>query len=288
LENWTRKAQSQSIVSTRNQSVHGPWVEKHRARWYVIRIPERFGKLRTGRTSRCNEWLLEAAWGLAVSLWPTDTRIMVKETVHKRRSLKRKFDDQEEAVEEEGDDAKRQKGSEQGRGDEGRKDNQHTGKISGLATPLVIDYQDVAMTEEASGDGLCDELIRKAWFDFDRPCSDTVTSRMGEILQLEHGLQSKPSKDLLDSMRAHGKVMAFVEGQELFNQEDWKSWVHDNRATSESPRERRGLGNLVEVLQKASLFYKESIAVYTRVHNNLEKMEEEKAKEGVGEKDGQF
>jgi hypothetical protein len=152
----------------------------------------------------------------------------------------------------------------------------------------VIDYQDVAMTEEASGDGLCDELIRKAWFDFDRPCSDTVTSRMGKILQLEHGLQSKPSKDLLDSMRAHGKVMAFVEGQEVFNQEDWKSWVHDNRAKSESPRERRGLGNLVEVLQKASLFYKESIAVYTRVHNNLEKMEEEKAKEGVGEKDGQF
>jgi hypothetical protein len=101
----------------------------------VIRIPERFGKLRTGRTSRCNEWLLEAAWGLAVSLWPTDTRIMVKETVHKRRSLKRKFDNQEEAVEEDGDDAKRQKGPEKGRGDEGKKDINIPAKSLGSRLP---------------------------------------------------------------------------------------------------------------------------------------------------------
>lgn len=205
----------------------------------------------------------------------------------KSNCLKRKL--QEEAIEEGAHNAKRQKGPEKERGDEGMQDNQHTNESSGLVNSLLIDYQDLLMTEDEDEDELDDDSIRKAWYDLEKPCSDTVTSRMGKILQLEHGLRSKPSKDLLDSMRAHGKVMAFVDvRQDVFNYGKWKSWVHDSQATSNDPQERLGLGYLVKVLQKASFFYKESITVYDKVHNNLKEMAEEKAKEGIGEKDGQL
>jgi hypothetical protein len=240
--------------------------------------------------SKCNGWLVDAAWGLAVELWPSDTRIMVKETVRERNGLKRKIDDQEEAMEEEGHHLKRQKGPEKGRGDEGMQDNQHTGKISGLANPLVGDCQDMAMTKNPCRGDLDNDLTRKAWFDFDKPSSDTMTHRMSEILQAEHGLQSKPSKALLDSMRAHGKVMAFVDKQEVSNQEDWKSWVHDNRATSETPPQKRPrFAKLAEALGRASVAFAELAVSYDKVYKiQLKKMEEEKAKEGGGEKDGRL
>ena len=251
-----------------------PMSAEIRSKLILDSIPERFKKYRGKFNDKTNTWVMEAAWREALSLWPTDTRIMVKETVSERNSLKRKLDSQEEAMEEEAHNAKRQKGSEEKRGDEGMQDNQHTNESSGLATPLEIDLQD--MIDELLADDLGDDYIRKAWFDFDKPCSDTVTSRMGELLQHEHGLQSKPSKDILNSMRAHGKVMAFVDVQDVFNYGNWKSYIRENQRTSDGPKRRAGLGDLVNVLQKASLFYKETI----REYDNLQKIAEEEAKEG--------
>lgn len=260
-----------------------PMSEDTPSKMILDSIPERFKKYRGKYNDKTNMWLMEASWREAVSLWPTDTRIMVKETVSERNRLKRELDFQEEAIEEEGRNAKRQKGPEKGRGDERMQDNQHTNESSGLVNPLLIDYQDLLMTEEDDEDELDDDSTRKAWFDFDKPCSDTVTSRMGEILQLEHGLQSKPSKDLLDSMRSHRKVMAFVDVQDVFNHGEWKSWVRENQATSERHQGRPRFANLVKAMKKASLVFAETAASYDRVHKN----QLEKAKEGGGKEDGQ-
>jgi hypothetical protein len=147
----------------------------------------------------------------------------------------------------------------------------------------------MAMTENPGRGDLDDDSIKKAWLDFDKPCSNTITHRMGELLQLEHSLQSKPPKALLDSMRAHGKVLAFVNVQDVFNHTEWNVWVHDNRTKSESLQRRPRYAKLAEALRRTSVAFAELAVSYDRVYTKqLEKMAEEKAKEGGGEKDGQL
>lgn len=230
-----------------------PMSEDTPSKMILDSIPERFDKQRRGYFDKNNSWLTEAAWDLAVSLWPTDTRIMVEETVHE--SKKRNLDDEEEATGEDGDNAKRHKGPEEGRGDERMQDDQHTGRSSGHATSLTGDYQDLPMNGDAAGEDLDDDSTKKAWFDFNKPCSDTVTSRMGEILQREHLLQSKPPKDLLDYLRTHGRLMAFVEKEDVFDSERWKAWTRDIRATPNKQhvnRETMTLGQALQCLSEST------------------------------------